>query len=128
MPLRVQRIEEFVKQVEAGDLKLRVRVLEELLDIRQRQPTGPQLVQQLTKQANDVRTNSISMPLRVQRIEEFVKHVEAGDLKLRVRVLEVGKFFNLHILWLMVVIPVMMLYMSVVSFISFRVQVLEVAS
>jgi hypothetical protein len=39
------------------------------------------------------------MPLRVQRIEEFVKHVEAGDLKLRVRVLEVGKFFNLHILW-----------------------------
>nr|AFK35194.1 unknown [Lotus japonicus] len=28
MPYRVQRIEEFVKQVEAGDLKLRVRVLE----------------------------------------------------------------------------------------------------
>jgi hypothetical protein len=29
-------------------------LLQELLDIRQRQPTGPQLVQQITKQANDV--------------------------------------------------------------------------
>lgn len=28
MPYRVQRIEEFVKQLESGDLKLRVRVLE----------------------------------------------------------------------------------------------------
>jgi hypothetical protein len=36
------------------------------------------------------------MPLRVQRIEEFVKQVEAGDLKLRVRVLEVGKFFTYY--------------------------------
>lgn len=29
------------------------------------------------------------MPYRVQRIEEFVKQLETGDLKLRVRVLEV---------------------------------------
>ncbi|CAN4110138.1 unnamed protein product [Withania somnifera] len=28
MPYRVQRIEEFVKQLESGDLRLRVRVLE----------------------------------------------------------------------------------------------------
>ena len=28
MPYRIQQIEEFVKQLEAGDLKLRVRVLE----------------------------------------------------------------------------------------------------
>ncbi|CAJ2668333.1 unnamed protein product [Trifolium pratense] len=69
-------------------VKIAAPYAQELLDIRQRQPTGPQLVQQITKQANDVRTNSISMPLRVQRIEEFVKQVEAGDLKLRVRVLE----------------------------------------
>lgn len=31
----------------------------------------------------------MSMPYRVQRIEEFVKELESGDLKLRVRVLEV---------------------------------------
>ncbi|XP_042519760.1 protein ACTIVITY OF BC1 COMPLEX KINASE 7, chloroplastic-like [Macadamia integrifolia] len=30
----------------------------------------------------------MSMPYRVQRIEEFVKQLETGDLKLRVRVLE----------------------------------------
>ncbi|BAT85180.1 hypothetical protein VIGAN_04269000 [Vigna angularis var. angularis] len=30
----------------------------------------------------------MSMPHRVQRIEEFTKQLEAGDLKLRVRVLE----------------------------------------
>jgi len=29
-------------------------LLQELLDIRQRQPTGPQLVGQIAKQANDV--------------------------------------------------------------------------
>jgi hypothetical protein len=33
-----------------------------------------------------------------QTIEDFVNQVEVGDLKLRVRVLEVGKFLNLHIL------------------------------
>lgn len=69
-------------------VKIAAPYAQELLDIRQRQPTGPQLVGQIAKQANDVRTNSMSMPLRVQRIEEFVKQVEAGDLKLRVRVLE----------------------------------------
>lgn len=36
----------------------------------------------------------MSMPYRVQRIEEFVKQVEVGDLKLRVRVLEVFYIFN----------------------------------
>lgn len=35
------------------------------------------------------RSNTISMPYRVQRIEEFVKQLEIGDVKLRVRVLEV---------------------------------------
>ncbi|KAI5406587.1 Protein ACTIVITY OF BC1 COMPLEX KINASE 7 [Lathyrus oleraceus] len=69
-------------------VKIAAPYAQELLDIRQRRPTGPQFVEQITKQANDVRTNSMSMPYRVQRIEEFVKQVEAGDLKLRVRVLE----------------------------------------
>jgi len=31
------------------------------------------------------------MPYRVQRIEDFVGQLESGDLKLRVRVLEVGQ-------------------------------------
>ena len=34
------------------------------------------------------------MPYRVQRIEEFTKQLEAGDLKLRVRVLEVSLFIS----------------------------------
>lgn len=37
------------------------------------------------------------MPYRVQRIEEFVKQVEAGDLKLRVRVLEVCKYIHIFL-------------------------------
>ncbi|KAI6694527.1 hypothetical protein NL676_022237 [Syzygium grande] len=60
----------------------------ELLDIRQRQQTGTQLVQQIRKQADDARTSAVSMPYRVQRIEEIVNQLESGDLKLRVRVLE----------------------------------------
>ncbi len=35
------------------------------------------------------RSSTMSMPYRVQQIEEFVKQLESGDLKLRVRVLEV---------------------------------------
>ncbi|KAL0320046.1 UNVERIFIED_CONTAM: protein ACTIVITY OF BC1 COMPLEX kinase, chloroplastic [Sesamum radiatum] len=34
------------------------------------------------------RSSTISMPYRIQRIEEIVKQLESGDLKLRVRVLE----------------------------------------
>ena len=41
------------------------------------------------------------MPYRVQRIEEFVKQLEAGDLKLRVRVLEVSNIvsFTIHMVY-----------------------------
>ncbi|KAK8467659.1 hypothetical protein PHAVU_007G121568 [Phaseolus vulgaris] len=69
-------------------VKIAAPYAQELLDIRQKQRTGPQLVEEIRKQADDVRTNSITMPYRVQRIEEFVKQLESGDLKLRVRVLE----------------------------------------
>ncbi|KAH1211234.1 Protein ACTIVITY OF BC1 COMPLEX KINASE 7, chloroplastic [Glycine max] len=61
---------------------------EELLEIRQKQRTAPQLVEEIRKQADDATTYTMSMPYRVQRIEEFTKQLEAGDLKLRVRVLE----------------------------------------
>ncbi|BBG99887.1 Protein kinase superfamily protein, partial [Prunus dulcis] len=61
---------------------------EELLDLRQKQRTGTQLVNEIRKQADDARSYTMSMPYRVQRIEEFVKELESGDLKLRVRVLE----------------------------------------
>ncbi|PKI76855.1 protein ACTIVITY OF BC1 COMPLEX KINASE 7, chloroplastic-like [Punica granatum] len=60
----------------------------ELLDLKQRQRTGTQLVQEIRKQADDATTYTVTMPYRVQRIEEFVNQLEAGDLKLRVRVLE----------------------------------------
>lgn len=90
---------------------------QELLDLKQRQRSGTQLVQEIRKQADDVimlsalisfpislfslfvliqlqntvqaRSSTLSMPYRVQRIEEFVKELDSGDLKLRVRVLEV---------------------------------------
>ncbi|BAU03494.1 hypothetical protein VIGAN_UM117400 [Vigna angularis var. angularis] len=61
---------------------------QELLDMRQKQITPPQLVEEIRKQADDARSYTMSMPHRVQRIEEFTKQLEAGDLKLRVRVLE----------------------------------------
>ncbi|KAI4308535.1 hypothetical protein L6164_031594 [Bauhinia variegata] len=61
---------------------------QELLDIRQKRPTAPQLVEEIRKQADDARSYTVSMPYRVQRIEEFVNQLDAGDLKLRVRVLE----------------------------------------
>lgn len=46
---------------------------------------------QLWKKKNlkQARSSTLSMPSRVQRIEEFVKELDSGDLKLRVRVLEV---------------------------------------
>ncbi|KAF8014844.1 hypothetical protein BT93_H0590 [Corymbia citriodora subsp. variegata] len=69
-------------------IKIAAPYAQELLDIRQRRQTGTQLVEQIRKQADDVRTSAVSMPYRVQRIEEIVNQLESGDLKLRVRVLE----------------------------------------
>lgn len=69
-------------------VKIAAPYAQELLDIRQKQRGGAQLVQQIRKQADDARSSTISMPSRVQRIEEIVNQLESGDLKLRVRVLE----------------------------------------
>ncbi|KAK9014768.1 hypothetical protein V6N11_005909 [Hibiscus sabdariffa] len=69
-------------------VKIAAPYAQELLDIRQRQRTGTQLVQEIRKQADDARSYTISMPYRVQRIEEILKQLESGDLRLRVRVLE----------------------------------------
>ncbi|CAI9772591.1 unnamed protein product [Fraxinus pennsylvanica] len=68
--------------------KIAAPYAEELLDLRQKQRTGTQLVQEMRKQADDARVYTMSMPYRIQRIEDFVKELESGDLKLRVRVLE----------------------------------------
>ncbi|KDO50947.1 hypothetical protein CISIN_1g0053091mg [Citrus sinensis] len=70
-------------------VKVAAPYAQELLDLKQQQQSGTQLVEQIRKQADDARSSTMSMPSRVQRIEEFVKQLEAGDLKLRVRVLEV---------------------------------------
>lgn len=61
---------------------------QELLDIRKKQQTGMELVNEIRRQANDAREYTMSMPYRIQKIEEFIKQLESGDLKLRVRVLE----------------------------------------
>ncbi|CAD5189961.1 unnamed protein product [Musa acuminata subsp. malaccensis] len=68
--------------------KIAAPYAQELLDIRQKQPGGTELVEEIRKQANDARDLTISMPYRIQRIENFVGQLESGDLKLRVRVLE----------------------------------------
>ncbi|KAI3465543.1 hypothetical protein Pfo_022206 [Paulownia fortunei] len=68
--------------------KIAAPYAQELLDVRQQQRTGTQVVQQIRKQAEDARSYTISMPYRIQRIEDIVKQLESGDLKLRVRVLE----------------------------------------
>ncbi|KAI3457708.1 hypothetical protein Pfo_014371 [Paulownia fortunei] len=68
--------------------KIAAPYAQELLDLRQQQRTGTRLVQEIRKQADDARSSTISMPYRIQRIEDIVKQLESGDLKLRVRVLE----------------------------------------
>lgn len=68
-------------------VKVAAPYAQELLDLKQNR-SGTQLVQELRKQADDARSSTISMPYRVQQIEEIVKQLESGDLKLRVRVLE----------------------------------------
>lgn len=69
-------------------VKVAAPYAQELLDMKERRRAGAQLVQEIRKQAEDARDYAITMPYRVQRIEEFVKQLESGDLKLRVRVLE----------------------------------------
>lgn len=69
-------------------VKIAAPYAQELLDLKERRRTGAQLVQEIRKQAEDARDYTITMPYRVQRIEEFAKQLESGDLKLRVRVLE----------------------------------------
>ena len=49
---------------------------------------------------NQAREATIAMPYKIQRIDEFIQQLDAGDLKLRVRVLEVcqkmsGRFYPL---------------------------------
>ncbi|CDP18955.1 unnamed protein product [Coffea canephora] len=78
----------YVLDPEFSFAKIAAPYAQELLDMRQKQRTGTQLVQEIRRQADDARTYTMSMPYRVQRIEEFVNELESGDLKLRVRVLE----------------------------------------
>ncbi|XP_051115363.1 protein ACTIVITY OF BC1 COMPLEX KINASE 7, chloroplastic-like [Andrographis paniculata] len=68
--------------------KIAAPYAQELLEMRSQQLTGRQVVQEITKQADDARSYTMSMPYRIQRIEEIVKQLESGDIKLRVRVLE----------------------------------------
>ncbi|AEE74590.1 UbiB domain [Arabidopsis thaliana x Arabidopsis arenosa] len=78
----------YILDPEFSFVKVAAPYAQELLDLKQRQRSGTQLVQEIRKQADDARSSTLSMPYRVQRIEEFVKELDSGDLKLRVRVLE----------------------------------------
>lgn len=68
--------------------KIAAPYAQELLDGRNGQRNGQYFVQELQRQAADARDAAVAMPLRVQRVDEVIRQLEAGDLKLRVRVLE----------------------------------------
>lgn len=75
------------------------------------------------------RTSTISMPYRVQQIEEIVKQLESGDLKLRVRVLEVisliqiiSHFLILLVKFLIQIISHFPILLEIVIFLSLREQ------
>ncbi|KAK1568871.1 hypothetical protein Q3G72_029979 [Acer saccharum] len=66
-------------------MKVAAPYAQELLDIRQEsqdQRSGMRLVEEIRKQADGARSSTMSMLYRVQRIKEFVKQLEAGDIKL----------------------------------------------
>ncbi|KAG6546202.1 hypothetical protein Mapa_012240 [Marchantia paleacea] len=68
--------------------KIAAPYAQELLDIRDKQSDGRYIVQELQRQATDARDAAVAMPLRIQRMDEIIQKLEAGDFKLRVRVLE----------------------------------------
>ncbi|MCO5610145.1 hypothetical protein L7F22_064380 [Adiantum nelumboides] len=61
---------------------------QELLDVKSSQRNGTYFVQELQRQANEARDAAVAMPMRIQRIDDLLQQLEAGDFKLRVRVLE----------------------------------------
>lgn len=61
---------------------------QDLLDLQDTRSQQTFLLEQLQAQATEVGQAAAAMPLRVQRIENTISQLEAGDLKLRVRVLE----------------------------------------
>ncbi|BFI41989.1 aarF domain-containing kinase [Marchantia polymorpha subsp. ruderalis] len=68
--------------------KIAAPYAQELLDVRDKQSDGRYIVQELQRQATDARDAAVAMPLRIQRMDEIIQKLEAGDFKLRVRVLE----------------------------------------
>jgi len=62
---------------------------QELLQLQDAQGgSGSQLFQLAQQQATELGSATAAMPMRVSRIDAFLSSVEAGDTKLRVRVLE----------------------------------------
>ncbi|PNW79848.1 hypothetical protein CHLRE_08g369150v5 [Chlamydomonas reinhardtii] len=60
----------------------------ELLQLQDSGSNSRLLLEQVQQQASELGAAAAAMPLRVQRIESTLSQLEAGDLKLRVRVLE----------------------------------------
>ncbi|KAH7289252.1 hypothetical protein KP509_31G066400 [Ceratopteris richardii] len=78
----------YILDPEFSFAKVAAPYAQELLDLKSSQRNGDYFIQELQRQANDTRDATLAMPMRIQRIDEFLQQVEAGDLKLRVRVLE----------------------------------------
>lgn len=78
----------YVLDPEFSFAKIAAPYAQELLDMRSSENNGPYLVEEIQRQASDVRDTTVAMPYRIQHIDEFIQQLEAGDLKLRVRVFE----------------------------------------
>lgn len=61
---------------------------QELLDLKDGRAQSTFLLGQLQTQAVEIGTAAAAVPMRVERIERTIASLEAGDIKLRVRVLE----------------------------------------
>lgn len=68
--------------------KIAAPYAQELLDVRDSQRPQDFVIQQLQKQAAEARDAAMAMPSRVARMDDIIRQLDAGDLKLRVRVLE----------------------------------------
>lgn len=97
--------------------KIAAPYAQELLDLRDSSRSQSYVIQQIQKQATEVTDATVSMPVRVQRMDDLLQQIENGDLKLRVRVLEAERAARragvLHVVTLNAVAAASLLNMGV---------------
>ncbi|GAX86017.1 hypothetical protein CEUSTIGMA_g13432.t1 [Chlamydomonas eustigma] len=64
---------------------------QELLDLQNTADSRALIINQVQQQASELTSAAAAMPLRIQRIDALLEQLELGDIKLRVRALEVER-------------------------------------